>query len=1094
VSSPPTGTVTFLFTDIEGSTKLWERSPEAMQRALVCHDKVPQKVIEPHGGYVFKTVGDAFCAAFAAATHALEAALETQRALLEEEWEVTGPLRVRMALHTGAAEERGGDYFGPPVNRVARLLSAGHGGQVLLSLATQELVRDELPEGVSLRDLGERRLKDLFRPERVFQILAPGLPSSFQPLKTLDATKNNLPAQPTPLVGREREVGEVSERLRSPEVRLLTLTGPGGTGKTRLALQAAADLLEEFEDGTYFVALATVTDPELVASTIAEPLGVRESGEQPLEESLKSYLKDKRLLLILDNFEQILEGAPLVGELVGTCPELKVLATSRIPLRLYGEQEYPVPPLTLPDPRVLPPAKVLTQYEAVRLFVERARALKADFEVTNESAPAVAEICVRLDGLPLAIELAAARVRVLPPQKMLKRLSNRLKLLKGGARDLPTRQQTLRGAIDWSHELLEDEEKVFFRRLSVFSGGRTLEAIEEVCDAEGDLDVLEGVESLLEKSLLRQEEGPEGEPRFAMLETIHEYARERLEESGEVEATKRAHAEYFLALAEEPELEGPDQLEWLDRLEAEHDNMRAALSWSLGGADADLGLRLAGALWLFWNVGGHLSEGRKWLEGGLAEERATPEATRAKALRGLGILATGQGDLGRATELLEESLALYRGLGDDAGTARALTFLGFAAIFQVDLERARTLGEEALALSRRLGDRWNVGLALNVLALSAHERGDREGAAAAWEESLALARKRDDAWSALFALINAGLAALVGDDFERASAMLEEALENSRKLQDKQGVALSLCNLGWVALHRGDHERARALFGETLKMSREMGAMNLLAECLEGMAGVAAAEDAERAALLWGAAEALREEIAAPLQDTDLSLQEPYRTFVRSRLDEAAFEAAFAGGRNMALRAAIAYTLWTKERIPEPGRRRRETGRARSRRPRGDAPLRRPPSRRALQARTPPAPQELPGRIERHHRRAAGRGHVHDPQRLGEGQHRPSRRHGGDPGGAGPGRGRRGDEPRRQPGALGRRRDAGGGYLPVDGPKNPPRQRRGLAGSLAQPHGASQQAREAGQRPPALYGSPRRTRAGSLPDPRTRQRVRGAAA
>lgn len=348
-----------------------------------------------------------------------------------------------MALHTGAAEERDGDYFGPPVNRVARLLSAGHGGQVLLSLSTHEMVRDGLPAGAALKDLGEHRLKDLYRPERVFQLMAPGLPAELPPLRTLKGRPNNLPIQPTPLVGREREIEEVTERVRGEGARLLTLTGPGGTGKTRLALQAAADLLEQFDDGVFFVALATITDPELVSSAIAGPLGVKESAEQLLEKSLEAYLLEKNLLLVLDNFEQVLEDAHLVGDLLGSCPKLKVLATSRIPLRLYGEREYPVPPLESPDPLRLPPLERLTQYEAVRLFVERARAVKPDFEVTNDNAPAVAEICARLDGLLLAIELAAARVRMLSPQKMLQRLSNRLKLLKGGSRNFPARQQTL---------------------------------------------------------------------------------------------------------------------------------------------------------------------------------------------------------------------------------------------------------------------------------------------------------------------------------------------------------------------------------------------------------------------------------------------------------------------------------------------------------------------------------------------------------------------------------------------------------------------------------------------------------------------------
>jgi predicted ATPase len=567
-----------------------------MQAALACHDELLRAAIEERGGYIFKTVGDAFCCAYTTATEALNAALEVQQMLFDEDWQVTDPLRVRMALHTGAAEERDGDYFGPPVNRVARLLSAGHGGQVLLSLPTQELVRDQLPAGTSLMDLGEVRLKDLFRPERVFQLVSLDLPSEFPPLRTLEAYRNNLPLQPTALVGREKEVSEVCDLLGGEETRLLTLTGPGGTGKTRLALQAAADLLDDFPDGTFFVPLATLTEPELFFSAVAETLGVRETAEQTLGESLKDYLSERRMLLVLDNFEQVLGAAPAVTELLAGAPELNVLATSRAPLGLYGEHEYAVPPLSVPDVRHLPDLKTLSQYEAVRLFIERAKSAKVDFEVTDENAPAVAEICVRLDGLPLAIELAAARIKMLPPKAMLQRLGNRLKLLTGGARDLPERQRTLRATIEWSFALLEEGEQVLFGRLAVFSGGRTLEAIEVICDPEGDLplDAFEGISSLLDKSLLRQEEGPNEEPRFVMLETVHEFAREKLGQSGEAEEIKWVHAEYFLTLAEEayPQLKGANQLEWLDRLEAEHDNLRAALTWALERQEADVALRL----------------------------------------------------------------------------------------------------------------------------------------------------------------------------------------------------------------------------------------------------------------------------------------------------------------------------------------------------------------------------------------------------------------------------------------------------------------------------------------------------------------------
>ncbi len=602
MSAVPTGTVTFLFTDIEGSTRSWDQHIEAMQAALAKHDHILRGAIEAHGGHVFKTVGDAFYAAFATASDGLAAALDAQRALAAESWGELGVLRVRMGLHTGAVQSRDGDYFGPPLNRVARLLSAGHGGQTLLTLATQELVRDQLPEGVQLRDLGSHRLRDLIRPEEIFQVVASPLPADFPPLKTLDARPNNLQTQPTPLLGREREVEQVCAQLRREGVRLLTLTGPGGTGKTRLALQGAADLLDDYKDGVFFVALAPLSDPTLVVSTIAQALGVKESGGRSVLQCLQDYLREKTLLLALDNFEQVAAAAPQVAGLLADAPRLNILVTSRIPLHLRGEHEFAVPPLALPDFKHLPALAALTQYAAVELFIERAQAVRPDFAVNNDNAPAVAEICVRLDGLPLAIELAAARVKLLSPQAMLVRLEEPLKLLTGGARDLSARQQTLRGAIAWSYDLLDENEKRLFRRLAVFVGGCTLEAAEAVCHGGVDLraDVFDGIASLVDKSLLRQEEAPDGEPRFFMLETIREYAQERLTESGE--ELQNRHAEFFLNFAEQAEIEihGFQQLKWLDRLEVEHDNLRAALGWLTHNSKAQLGLRLAGALTDFW--------------------------------------------------------------------------------------------------------------------------------------------------------------------------------------------------------------------------------------------------------------------------------------------------------------------------------------------------------------------------------------------------------------------------------------------------------------------------------------------------------------
>ena len=891
---------------------MWENEPAAMRSALARHDEILKAAIEQHGGHVFKTVGDAFCAAFPTAPEAVEAALAAQRGLLAEGWEEGREIRVRMALHTGSVEERGGDYFGPPVNRVARLLSAGHGGQTLVSRPTGDLVDGRLPHDVDLRDMGERRLKDLTRSERIFQLVVPDLPEDFAPLKTLDARQSNLPTQPTPLIGREAEVGEVCERLRSPEVRLLTLTGPGGTGKTRLSLQAAADLLDEFEAGAFFVALDAVRDPALAAPTIARSLGITEGGGQPLVEDLKDYLRGKELLLVLDNFEQVLEAAPLVGELLASCPRLRVLVTSRAALGVYGEQEYTVPPLSVPDPERLPPVDDFPQYEAVRLFVERARAVKPDFSLTDANAPAVAEICARLDGLPLAVELAAARTRLLPPRGIRDRLGNSLKLLRGGARDLPARQQTLRGAIDWSHGLLEEDERKLFRRLSVFSGSFALEAAEEVCRAEGGLDALEGVESLLGKSLLRRQEKPDGESRLCMLQTIREYALERLEDSGEAEEVRGRHAEYYLALAEEAEweLNGPRQAMWADSLETDHDNFRAALSWSFGGGAAESGPRLANALWWFWYLRGHYGEGRTWLEQTLARDDRVSAVSRAKAFGRAGYLALIQNDFERAEKLSEEGVSLGRDLGEGHATAVSLLTLGYVALFGGDHGRAEALFRETLAVFGRLGSSRDVGWGLFGLGTLERYRGDHERAMTIFEEALALFEEAGDLELRAATIFNLGDISMLQGDHGRAKEIFEEDLTSSRGSGNKQGIMVSSSNLALIALFEGDHGLATELLRDGLALSRELGHKLDVVNCLEALAGAAGAsgEDA-RAAHLWGAAEALREAIGSPPSSADRALVEPYLAEARSRTDEAAWLEAWTEGRSMAYEEAVSYAL-----------------------------------------------------------------------------------------------------------------------------------------------------------------------------------------
>ena len=826
----PTGTVIFLFTDIEGSTSLWERHGEAMRVALARHDELLGHAIEFCRGRVFKTVGDAFCAAFPTAPDALAAALEAQRLLREEPWGKTGPLRVRMALHAGAAEERGGDYYGTALNRVARLLSAGHGGQVLVSASTQELARDHLPAGAELRDMGEHRLKDLIRPERVYQLESSDLPHEFPALRTLETRPNNLPLQPSPFIGRERELEAVGKMLRQEGTRLLTLTGPGGTGKTRLALQAAADAIDDLQDGVYFVDLAPLIDPALVPTTIASALGVTESGATPILDTLREYLRDKQLLLVLDNFEQVVEAAGVVSQLLAASPKLKVVVTSRMPLRVGGEREYPVPSLSTPKPPP-PPLHVLSQYDAVRLFIERAQGVRPDFELSGENAPAVAEICHRLDGLPLAIELAAVRIRLFPPQTLLSRLGNRLKLLTGGARDASARQRTLRATIDWSYDLMGEQDKALFARLSVFVGGRSLEAMEAVCDPDGELDVLSGVESLIEKSLLRQEEGVGGEPRYAMLETIQEYAGERLEQSGQAEELRRRHAEYFLALAEEAEsqLWGPRQVGWLDRLEEERDNLRAALAWSIERDEHEPGLRLAWALWRFWQLRSHPSEGRSWLKQLLARSDVAPPRSRAKALLIAGDLALEQGDGLEAVPPLERAAHIFRAIGDDRCLSLTLATLAIAYHPGGRHAEALPVAEEALQLAREAGDDWAAGFATLVLGNVTWIEGDPERGELLLAEGLSIAHRTGDRWAIGFVSLQlAGFLASRGD-YERAAGSLEEACRVFRELGARKYAAAALLNLALVSTERGDYEQGSDLSAEGLALVMETGNVALTA-------------------------------------------------------------------------------------------------------------------------------------------------------------------------------------------------------------------------------------------------------------------------
>jgi predicted ATPase/class 3 adenylate cyclase len=611
----PTGTVTFLFTDIEGSTRLLQDLGDRYGAVRDEHAAILRRAIRDGGGVEVSTQGDSFFAAFASPVGAVRAAVAAQRGLAGHRWPGGFPVRVRMGLHTGEGALGGDNYSGIDVNRAARVAAAASGGQVIVSDATRVLVEHEVPAGVSLRDLGVHRLRDLNLPMRLHDLVVAGLPADFPAPRTLDARPGNLPAQLTSFVGREDETAEAVRLLG--QARLLTLTGAGGTGKSRLALHVAERLRPGYRDGAFFADLSTVTDPGLVPSVLARALGVPEAPGRPVLEALCDHLRDRRLLLVVDNFEQVAEAAPVVEELLAAAPQVRVLVTSRATLALRGEQELMVPPLDLPDPR-LPDLDALGHTEAVRLFVERARAVRPAFRLTTENAPAVAGIAARLDGLPLAIELAATRTKVLAPIQILPRLQRRLTLLTTGARTLPDRQRTLRGAIAWSHDLLPGPERRLFARLSVFAGGWTLESAEAVCDDPEDLglDVLDGLTSLVDQSLVLRTEPTAGQPRFSMLETIREFGLERLAEDGDLEQVRRRHAEHFLglAVAAEPHLTGADQGEWLDRCDLEQANLRAALQWAADAGQTARAQEAAGALWRFWQQRGHLTEGRRRLE------------------------------------------------------------------------------------------------------------------------------------------------------------------------------------------------------------------------------------------------------------------------------------------------------------------------------------------------------------------------------------------------------------------------------------------------------------------------------------------------
>jgi predicted ATPase len=861
--------------------------------------------VSEHGGQVVRPrgEGDSRFAVFSRASEGVSAACAIQIALVQEFWPLEEPLRVRMALHTGEADLRLGDYYGPAVNRCARLRAVAHGGQTLLSGVTAEIVHEALPDDASLLDLGIHRLKDLAAAEHVFQLAHPTLPGEFPPLRSLTAQVHNLPVQLSSFIGREREVADLAKLLAGN--RQLTLTGTGGAGKTRLALQVAAELVGDYADGVWLVDLAPLADPALVSQAIASVLGIRGQPGHSLDERLIDSLRSKQLLLVLDNCEHLIQVcADITENLLRACPRIKILATSREQLAVVGEIVWRVPSLDLPRGHNVRALDAIAASAAVRLFVERAQAAEPTFQLTAGNAVSVAEICQRLDGIPLALELAAARIQVLSPAQIAARLSDCLRLLVSGRRAAPSRQQTLKTTIQWSYDLLTPVERRLFGRLSVFAGWFSLEATEAVCSGDGiPLDgVLTLVSRLVDQSLVVAEPGQNVTTRYRLLETIRLYAHERLlsDEVIHAQVIFRRHGEFYLALAEhaEPELGGgvieatlggggPHQRVWLERLESKHDNLRAALRWSSSGVESEIALRLAVALAPFWRIRGYLTEGRAWLSTTLSHDR-NAAVTRARALYCLGNLATAQADFDAGETHWLESLRLYRELDDKSGVAAALGALGFISRHRGDRVRARLMYEEALTIARELGatrpiasELLNIaavdgdngdldsasreleeatmlfrglgasdglGVCLLRLAIIDWLKGDYFGVRTHGEKAVAIFRELGDKGRVTWGLLVLGEGAYESGDFPRARALLEEALELARELEAKQRVAWAFRLLGALSLAEGEVSTAREHLERSLAIARNVGETKETIDAVCWLAQVAQADGDQRQA------------------------------------------------------------------------------------------------------------------------------------------------------------------------------------------------------------------------------------------------------
>lgn len=815
----PTGTVTFLFTDIEGSTRLLQSLGDVYPAVLEGHARRMRRAIRENGGTEVSTEGDAFFAVFPSPTAAVAAAVAAQRSLVEPIAGSAAPIRVRMGLHTGDGRLGGDNYAGLDVHRAARIAAAAHGGQVVLSDTTRVLVERALPDGVALRDLGEHRLKDLDVPERIHQLEIGGLAADFPPLRT--HRRGNIAPSATSFVGRAREIATVSDLVE--QARVVTLTGPGGAGKTRLSLEVARRVGDQFADGAFFVELDVIREPDLLSSAIARALELGKQDDD-VATALKAWLRDRHLLLVLDNFEQIVAAAPIVAALVTAAPDLRIIVTSRAPLRIYGEQEYPVPPLSMPDLAHLPSTEQLGQYEAVALFIARARSIRPDFEITDANAPAVAELCARLDGLPLALELAAARVKLLSPDAILRRMSARLDVLSAGSVNLPARQRTLRGAIAWSYDLLDEPARRLLEHLAVFAGGSDFDAIERVCDPDGELglDLLDGLTVLVDNSLVRQAE-LDGESRSSLLETIREFALERLKERGEYAAVSERHAAWVIDLCEAAEegLSFGDETAF-HRIETDYANVQAALRWALDADAAAAALRIVAATWRYWQRSGLVEEGRWWATEALRLSGAAARTSvRGRALAALGSLAYWASDHAGTRAAYEESLAVSREVGDQPGIARGLFNLAFAETMDGHIERATTLMTEALERFRTIGNRHWVLEATASLGFLETMAGNVDAAEAHIRETIDLSEPGSvrvvDAWTMLAQLERKR------KDWDAARSAIAEGFRVLRDSRDRM-LSVGLAEMrGLIESDAGNAELGLLIYAAGEAMGKRTG-------------------------------------------------------------------------------------------------------------------------------------------------------------------------------------------------------------------------------------------------------------------------------